>query len=279
MQKSLKQQLHKIYEQKLLDSIIKDYINNMSLTDLLNKYNTSKSTLERNLLLNNIPLRSKYKHSKISKRAIIQNNIFENLNNPDTQYWLGFLSADGSIFENRISLFLALKDKDVIEKFNTYLGNKLKIHHKLHHKKFQQVGVSFRNTEIVNFLKNIGITTNKSFTIDYKENITWNYLRGLIDGDGCISITDKRRRIELVSASELLINKVGKFLKNNSIDFKIYKINNKNILYSLQIHKQSSVLNLIENLYNNAHTYMNRKYENAVKIRNYLYNKRLNSGN
>lgn len=282
MKKLSKSQLPKFYNKEIMDQIIEDYlVKKLSTGDIIKKYKTSRSTLNRNLVFHKIPVREKNKQISLSKNAKIQYNYFKDLNNPEVQYWLGFLSADGCIFEDRITLGLALKDKDAIEKFNKFLGNNLTIKNVLHYDKYPQVQISFRNKTIVEFLKEIGITSKKSLTINYKLPITWDFLRGYIDGDGCISITEKRIRVELISGSKLLINKISKFLEENNIKFGQYEVskNRKNSYYTIQVFKHSSVEFIIENLYKNACVFLNRKYNNAAKIRNYFVHKRLNSGN
>jgi hypothetical protein len=81
----------------------------------------------------------------------VKDNPFKNLNDPNVQYWLGWLATDGYIShsENRITLSLSIKDIDVIEKFRDFVSPNLKIHHSIHHDKYEMVFVSFRNKEIV----------------------------------------------------------------------------------------------------------------------------------
>ena len=60
----------------------------------------------------------------------IWDNPFENLEDQDVQYWLGWLATDGYVgttIEKRCALQLQEKDIDVIEKFNKFLGGNLTI--------------------------------------------------------------------------------------------------------------------------------------------------------
>ena len=74
--------------------------------------------------------------------------------------------------------------KDVIEKFKDFVSDKLVIKHTIHHDKFEMVSVSFRNKEITDFLLTLGFGDNKTFNFVPNFNITWDYIRGVFEGDG-----------------------------------------------------------------------------------------------
>jgi hypothetical protein len=203
-------------------------------------------------------------------RRLVTENVFSDLSREDVQYWLGWLASDGCVHKNRISLSLAEKDRDVLEKFRDFLGNpKINIRETIHHKKFKQLSISFRNAEIAEFLKSLGITENKTFTLETLFPLSFPYMRGYIEGDGYID--PKQDRICLVSASLVHIEQISAFLTKNLIEFSRHtKIQGEKNIHYLEINKQSSVLNLICLLYFNACTFMNRKYNNACQIRNSL---------
>ena len=52
-------------------------------------------------------------------------NYFDNINSFKKAYWLGFLSADGSLKNNKVQI--CLSDKDHIEKFKEDLKSEHKI--------------------------------------------------------------------------------------------------------------------------------------------------------
>ena len=120
------------------------------------------------------------------RKKKVCDNPFVNLSNPDVLYWLGWLATDGHIShkETRITLSLSIKDIDVIEKFKDFVSEKLTIKHTIHHDKFEMVSVSFRNKEITDFLLTLGFGNNKTFNFVPNFNITWDYIRGVFEGDG-----------------------------------------------------------------------------------------------
>ena len=131
-------------------------------------------------------------------RRKIHRNPFVNLSNPDVMYWLGWLATDGYVSreETRVRLSLSVRDIDVIEKFQQFVSPKLTIHHSIHHKKFEMVTVSFRNKEITNYLHELGFKENKTFTFVPNFEITWDYVRGVFEGDGYL----RRKEINITSA-------------------------------------------------------------------------------
>ena len=73
---------------------------------------------------------TKYKDMK----KLIDYNPFEDLTNEDVQYWLGWLASDGCVVGNRISLSVQRRDRDILEKLNNFLNNKLNIYDGVYHK-------------------------------------------------------------------------------------------------------------------------------------------------
>ena len=51
----------------------------------------------------------------------MRENTFQNILDDNTAYWLGFLTADGSISKTTIQIGLANKDKEHLEKLRNFL--------------------------------------------------------------------------------------------------------------------------------------------------------------
>jgi hypothetical protein len=199
----------------------------------------------------------------------IDYNPFENYLNPHIQYWLGLLATDGSISDNRLSLFQCIKHKDIILKFQSFLGD-VRLREVTHKKKngnFQAIGIQFRNKKVCQYLTDIiGITSNKTFTLKIKIPITFDFLRGAIDGDG--SIEANYDRIRLCSASKEFIDQISTLLSNFNIIHGIYFRKTKNGIYEIQVNEHFSVNKLLNFLYYDGCTYLECKYHNAQCIRN-----------
>lgn len=114
------------------------------------------------------------------------------VNSPEESYWLGFLVGDGTIYENRYRVKLALqkKDKNHIEKFINFLGyNKKKIYF-YPYKPLCKVRID--NKELLINLYNLGLCQNKVHKTHkglIPKRYQRDFIRGLFDADGTIHIS------------------------------------------------------------------------------------------
>jgi len=267
------------------EDLIKDYNDKVNIQDIKYKYKVAYETLKdiciKYNVWNNIKERADSNRRRgMDKIRNVKHNPFINLEDRETQYWLGLLATDGGIYRNRITLGLNSKDLEHIEKYKIFINSNLPIY-KTEHSKYKghfMSNFSFSSISVTNFLINLGITRNKSKTLDIKIPITWDFLRGVIDGDGCISFFKNKNKkeynccISIVSASKLFIDKIKKFFDDNLIKNRLYLYKN---LYRIHIINFVNCKMLIEFLYKNADIYLERKYLKAQFISNYKLKKDL----
>ncbi len=234
-----------------------------TVQEIADKYNVCKCTVY------NLTKQYRIQDNKRSKK--VKNNPFENLNSEYVQYWLGFLSADGSIYKDRITLSLKGEDEEILLKFQAFLGNVniTKGVYKKFGKEFSYYRIAFRSKKIVQYLHELGITERKTKTIKLNFKMTSHFLRGLIDGDGTICKSN-RNIVRVFTASVEFVKQISEFLTKNDINHHIYIKKSKSMFYDIQINKNSEVLKIINFLYNNANIFLKRKYYNATQIRNSL---------
>ena len=205
------------------------------------------------------------------RKRFVHDNPFKDINNPNVQYWLGWLATDGYIShkDSRITLDLALRDIDVLEKFRDFISPKLKIRHVIHHKKYPMVMISFRNKEISDFLYELGFKENKTFTFCPNFNISWDYIRGVFEGDGYFRWGDTNE-ISISSACLEHVTVIQNFTNLYNINSKIYikKSQKGTTMYYYTINAKNSIISFINYIYNNAQTFMNRKFDKARIISN-----------
>ena len=253
-----------IENKDLILKLLKENITNYKINQITN---CSISVIERIAKENNIITQSKKEYIDSIKQ--VTSNIFENLENKNVNYWLGFLTADGSIYEDRIRLGLQEQDLGHIIKFKDFVNKDLKILKTIKDNKYVGYNVCFRNKEIVYFLNELGITSNKSLTLNINLNITKDFLRGVIDGDGYIR--KKGHEVSITTGSEIFAEQLkNSFVNLFNITPKIYKNskNHKNTIYNVTILGKEKVKFVLKELYTNADTYLERKYQNAVLIGN-----------
>jgi hypothetical protein len=148
-------------------------------------------------------------------------NFFEKIDSEEKAYFLGFIFADGCVVNNskkfryQVTLKLHTKDKHILESFITSVKGEMPV---WKHGQREMVEISFSGKKMVNDLIDLGVTQNKTFTLQYptiNETLERHFLRGYFDGDGCIRInTDvrdnsKRGDLRIVGGSMDMLNKIN----------------------------------------------------------------------
>lgn len=114
----------------------------------------------------------------------------------DFAYAIGLIASDGCLYNNGRSIALVSKDKEQVDNFQKALGISQKIGLTYGHDKIQAFRVQLSDVYFWDFLNSIGLTPNKSKTIekvDIPDQFFFDFVRGLFDGDGSIhSYYDKR---------------------------------------------------------------------------------------
>ena len=237
-------------------NIVELYLKGLNTVEIAKIYNTYNTSIRRILIRNNINLIPTAERLKI-----VKTNPFIDLNNNETQYWLGFICADGnvSLKRNKISLDSSELDEEHLRSYIKYLNFNVSLL-KQYNKKYNlfECKVCFSSQEVKEYLISLGITPQKSKTLKVNFPITWDFLRGVIDGDGCIRKINKNGvSIQIVTASKNFKDQINNFLLDNTIN---HKINYRNNIYYIEILRKNDVFKCFNNLYQNATIYLKRKY-------------------
>jgi len=207
-------------------------------------------------------------------------NPFEDLANPEVQYWLGWIVTDGNLHDKRINITTTLKDLDVAQNYCKFLGiEESKImYYKNKDKNWDtRLTIRFGHKETFDFLKSLGITENKSLTIDPNITFTNEFVRGLIEGDGHFGISRNKVSCVFSSSSKKLIDKYIVYLNKNNIQgcLSITKPHdNVHTHYRMQLSVKATI-KLINLIYPNDCTlYCKRKFEKAQQIKQLIEQKK-----
>ena len=280
------------------DEICRDYIKGKSLKDLAFEYYGTASTkgIKNILILNDVELRSnsecvKLAHSKHSNEIGYCGRKYS-LNNKYFEYWtsgmayiLGFIYADGNIYDNLLTIGLKREDKEILEKIKLELGYDGDIKDKVvkvNKKDYEISTLAFRSKDMIESLKNLGVRENKSLIIDFPnipKEYELDFIRGYFDGDGTIGIQypkSKRAetktcqiRVRFCSGSESFIKSIRDILVAYGVkEVNITTRNNVNIFEICYSTKDS--LRLYELFYNENCMFLKRKkdkFDKAIKIR------------
>lgn len=231
----------------------------------------STFTVERRTLYRALKILGKEKTAGGSIKYHYNRKRFETIETEEDAYWLGFITADGCIIENRwLAIGLAEKDVGHLKKFCAYMG--------LDDIETQEIikssfggaytgdnivnSVKICSLEIIENLKNKGIIQNKTgkefpYICSSKELET-AYIRGLMDGDGYIRSTQYGFGIV---GSKAICEYVQSFISKNILDISNNHIREHGTIYKLEVNGKNQATIVLSALYNNALVYLDRKYQ------------------
>jgi len=196
------------------------------------------------------------------------NQDFFKIWSPDMAYILGFTIGDGCIHNYSICFNIQKDDIEVLE----YIKNKIAPERKIYNLN-GQIYLSLNSKSMVADLQGLGIKyrkTGKEFYPSVPEEYKFDFLRGLIDSDGCIKYYNyrnangrKRKEYELQIA---IANK--KFLKeiNKHICFGLGTIHKHDGIYLLRFWKRIDILKILKLTYETPYFCLKRKYEKYKSI-------------
>jgi len=152
--------------------------------DIIEEYGISDRHYQNVIIKNGGEL-----NKKVNKYSFNE-DYFEKIDTEDKAYFLGFIVADGSVNEFRLNI--SQKEPDILYEFEKFI--KLKDGVRKHTKR----NIHFLNltsSKLITDLNNLGIYQNKTMIVKYPnipKKLEHHFMRGVFDGDGCISIHKRR---------------------------------------------------------------------------------------
>lgn len=222
--------------------------------------------------------------SKFNRKQKLQFdfNYFNVIDSADKAYFLGFIMADGCMYQKKdkskayqFSIKLSEKDSDIIEKFCEHIGfPKDKIRYRSGIRQGHEckaVEVQINDQVFCNHLLNKGIVPQKTGQ-EYMPDCNGfeiDFIRGFIDGDGWIYDRTKdenkfRFEIGYCSTSENIMNDINNFLIIN-YDISMNYTESKAVM-SHKTTAKNKVFKLINNIYYDNCIALNRKLQTARQI-------------
>lgn len=266
----------KINPDKYFD-ICKQYEGGASTCKLAKKYNCSDACISSILHKSNVKLRTR---SQALRYYSLNENSFKDIN-ANSLYWAGFIAADGNISikkynHNILFIELSIKDKTHLIKLKEFLKTNKPLYFRTRKIDFKDkkrtthkyVRLEISSEQIVNDLKQFGITPNKSLTLQASKiaDKSVDFWRGLIDGDGWVSCP-KRGNSSYAAigllGSEKICQQFCTFIKSNlNIELSYHK---KGKVYTISTGFLKA-RKIIDFIYSNASVYLDRKYKKALSI-------------
>jgi hypothetical protein len=209
-------------------------------------------------------------------------HYFDSIDTEEKAYWLGFIYADGNVSKPtrkvgdkikayyRIEVSLKEDDLEHLEKLRMALDMEAPV--KTSHTNFKQstrARLGWNSKHMWEVLNSYGCTPCKSLTLTFPnidifkdKRLIRHFIRGYVDGDGCISYCDndhKRAHLSILGTESMLSN-IQHWLP---------------LQYELQLFEKSNVKQLafvgktafyIENyLYKNSSVKLDRKYNRYLE--------------
>lgn len=240
-----------------------------SITDLANKYNTSRAMIYKILNQHNIQHIANF---DLLSKYTLNKYYFDNIDNEDKSYFLGLLYADGNNYtkNGRIAISLQEQDKYILDEFNKRINSNRPISFRdrksknIKHK--NQYRLDIVNRYMSNALSNLGCINNKSLILEFPNNkqvpkhLLHHFIRGMIDGDGCISLSQNRLRVTLTST--LSFCQSLQLLMLNSLNISSCITNRKNNTKPTRqiCFSGNNAITFLNFIYNNANIYLLRKF-------------------
>ena len=195
----------------------------------------------------------------MARKYNFNENYFENIDTEDKAYFLGLLMADGYISTSERFVAVALKESDVeiLNKFKESIKSEAPLGNK---KNCTQKILTLCSKKLVNDLKNLGMTRNKTFTLKFpniqKEYIR-HFIRGYFDGDGYIG---PRQCTLIISSTDFLETFLALFLEKFNKHLYFHEIKN-----SYRVNLNRNDIDIVNYIYKDANIYLGRKYDNFLK--------------
>lgn len=260
------------------DKCVEAFKKGMSLTKIAKEFHVNRTYLRNYILEKGYEIRNTHNESDI------YSDIFEVIDTEEKAYWLGFLYADGSLHyndgtkKNKYIIEVALKksDKGHLEKLKTFLNARNKISPR---KKTNSFRLTITNKKMYNDLIKQGCHPRKSLDMTFPgkeivpDNLLKHFLRGYVDGDGWVGIEHIPRKDGTVRVRGRMSITCG----DEQFIFDLIKRANWPEM-TLNRDKRSSAksmewssekcFNILTFLYEDAHVYLNRKYEKYIELKN-----------
>lgn len=218
------------------------------------------------------------------RKYSLNENVFENIDNEEKAYWLGFILSDGSINiskKNQHTIKLALSSIDIthLQKFKNFVQTDMPIKEYLagnsaNNKKSKICEICITSKKIVKDLQNLGIGPRKSFTVkvpNIREDLKVHLFRGIWDGDGSVlyrksRTTDSNTRPEVQLCGNLEVLKYIQDVLVNHLDILPNSICKCRSIFLFR-YTGFAGYKIAKYLYNNSNIYLDRKYEKYLLIK------------
>ena len=228
-------------------------------------------------------------HNCDKKIRVFNDKYFDKIETSNQAYWIGFIYADGCIRKDtdgrnyELNIELCDIDEQQLIDFNNELGGVHKIKHS-HYEKYicnyknisitDTVSIRVYSKKIVEDLIKHNVLENKTLKSEYpivSDDLFFDFLRGYIDGDGCIYINENKisaSQVHITSAHPEVLNYIRDKLSLYEIKSNVYK--EKENKYRIYINYKNAIKLLDLIYYDDNVQKLERKYKKYLLLKGSL---------
>lgn len=220
---------------------------------------------------------------KTGKRIYkVNEDFFKCINTEEKAYILGFICADGHIEKDRLNITVSIKDRDILEKIRYAMHSNHPIkevqrtnpYKKTNRENLILSELMIGSVELVKPLFNMGLTTNKTYTLNgdilryIPKYLIRDFLRGYFDGDGNVFFGRRyssgyKYNVNICGNEDFLLKSFQVYFPSNN---KLYKDLYSRQCYVWKISQKDKVRDFMYYLYYNSLIFLQRKYNEFRKI-------------
>lgn len=193
---------------------------------------------------------------------------FDEIDNEETAYWLGFLYADGYAERKGLRLSLGKRDIKQLERFRKFMKSD-----NIFYTRSRSYDLGIWSASLSRKMRTLGIVPrrgkfNSLTKPQLPKNLQRHFIRGYIDGDGCLA---KDERIIILGKMDILTWIMDIF--HNELGINRTKFRKRRGTYEISFGGREQAWKIIEYLYVGANIFMERKFE---KTKRWKFPKRIN---
>lgn len=259
------------------EEIINKYVQDKRTMESIGQdYGVTLGTIKKILIENNITIRT----SAESRNPFFNENAFENIDNEAAAYFLGLLITDGNVQEPdlknshpnyRINLELQSNDRYILEKLKEFLRlTSVNIYdaERIKNNSISKTSsLSWYSTKMAKDLEQYGVVprkTNSVYLPQLRKDLMPHLIRGMIDGDGSLTITHTHNKPHLViyfCGNQQCVTQLRDYLVNILDLYNVKVVQASENLWQISWASKKDCLKICDYLYKDANYFLTRKKE------------------
>lgn len=251
-----------------IDKFLEEYLKRpISIREISKKFNICTVTASRILKANNCKI---YTRQDLNLGSL-KIDFFKNIDTEEKAYLLGLFVTDGCVFKHSnesLQFSIALQEQDayMIENIKHILNVPRNI---VIDSRNNCHSITITNNNFVNDLMNQGVyigKENRRF-IKLKDSLMSHYLRGILDGDGCIYFRKKKNSISfnIVFAGNLIFMQELKNFLINRLDVADNRLCFEQGIYTIKFASRRDYFNITDYIYQDSTICLKRKKDKYLK--------------